>query len=79
MPSRGVQIKNAITHFLVYSTWDWSSPMEMDARSDRLTNDVIPILEELTPGSGTYRMRPITARKAFFRDHWDRLGSIQQT
>lgn len=53
--------------------------MEMDARSDRLTNDVIPILEELTPGSGTYRMRPITARKAFFRDHWDRLGSIQQT
>lgn len=75
--------RDAIAHFLVYSAWDWSSPTEMDARSDRLTNEIIPTLEQLTPGSGTYRNEANYRQKgwqeAFFGDHWDRLNSIQRT
>ncbi|KXG50411.1 FAD-binding, type 2 [Penicillium griseofulvum] len=75
--------RDSIAHFLVYSTWDWSSSTEMAARSDRLTNEIIPTVEELTPGSGTYRneanYRQKDWQKAFFGDHWDRLNSIQRT
>ncbi|KAJ5173754.1 FAD-binding type 2 [Penicillium coprophilum] len=75
--------RESIAHFLVYSAWDWSSQTEMDARSDRLTNEIVPTLEKLTPGSGTYRneanYRQKNWQEAFFGSNWDRLNSIQRT
>ncbi|KAJ6028408.1 FAD-binding type 2 [Penicillium herquei] len=74
--------RNAIAHYLVYSTWDWDSWEEMSSRSDQLTYEIIPTLENLTPGSGTYRneanYRQTGWEREFFGDHWERLNQIQK-
>jgi len=47
--------RDALTHCILVGPWDWTVPWtEMLAREDELTNDLMPALEAVTPGSGTY-------------------------
>lgn len=74
--------RDALIHYTVYSSWDWSSDAEMRARQDRLTYDIIPTLVGLTPGSGTYAneadYREENWQDEFFGANWDRLSAIKR-
>lgn len=73
--------RDTLVHYTVYSPWDWSSAAEMNQRSDRLTKEIIPALEELTPGGATYAneadYRQADWQTAFYGPTWDRLSRIK--
>lgn len=73
--------RDTLVHYTVYSPWDWSSDEEMKDRSDRLTEEIIPALEELTPGGAAYaneaNYRQRDWQTAFYGPTWDRLSKIK--
>lgn len=47
--------REALMHCIVLADWDWTIPYsEMAARETELTDTIVPALEAVTPGSGTY-------------------------
>lgn len=74
--------RDALVHYTVYSVWDWTSDAEMNSRSDRLTDEIIPALEELSPGSGTYaneaNYRQENWQTEFFGSNWNKLNIIKR-
>lgn len=76
--------RESLVHFTVYSSWDYSLPMDtLYERSERLTNHISPALEALTPGSGTYaneaNWNQTGWQHAFFGDNWARLSDVKRT
>jgi FAD/FMN-containing dehydrogenase len=73
---------DALVHYTVYSSWDWGSDAEMQARSDRLTDEIIPSMTKLSPQSGIYaneaNYRQDDWSEEFFGAHWVRLSQIKQ-
>ena len=75
--------RDALLHTLAYSAWDWTAPEGvMAAREDVLTNQIQPMLDALTPGSGTYlneaNFNQRNALQAFFGENLDRLTQVKK-
>ena len=75
--------RDALLHTLAYSAWDWTAPEGvMAAREDVLTNQIEPMLDALTPGSGTYlneaNFNQRNALQAFFGENLDRLTQVKK-
>ena len=74
--------RDTLVHFTVYSSWDYSMPFEvLYERSERLTNQISPALEALTPGSATYANEANWNQTGwednFFGPNWARLSSVK--
>lgn len=73
--------RDSLVLFTIYSPWDWSSDDEMIARSDRLTNEITPSLEELSPGSASYANEGNYNQKnwqtEFYGPTWKKLNEIK--
>jgi hypothetical protein len=75
--------RQALVQYTVFSTWQWDAPeSEIKRLSDRLTNEITPHLEALTPSSGTYGNEADFATKGwqrvFFGPNWGRLSEIKK-
>ena len=47
--------RTALLHLLIFAEWNFTSPLSDNlALQARLTNEIVPSLEALTPGSGAY-------------------------
>ena len=78
--------RDALLHTLAYSAWDWTAEAEakgvMAAREDVLTNEIQPLLDALTPGSGTYLNEANFGQKgalgAFYGENLERLTGVKE-
>ncbi|KAK2037421.1 putative FAD-dependent isoamyl alcohol oxidase [Colletotrichum somersetense] len=75
--------RDAIATCNIVSTWDWDVPWsEMQARKQLLVDSLIPGLESVTPGSGSY-LNEVEAqwkgdwKKELYADNYDRLLEIK--
>ncbi|EKD12923.1 FAD binding domain protein [Drepanopeziza brunnea f. sp. 'multigermtubi' MB_m1] len=60
--------RETLMHCIVIADWDWTIPSStMVAREAELTARVVPALEAVTPGSGTY-----LNEANFLQPHWQR-------
>ncbi|KAI9048465.1 hypothetical protein LZ554_007300 [Drepanopeziza brunnea f. sp. 'monogermtubi'] len=60
--------RETLMHCIVVADWDWTIPYStMVAREAELTERVVPALEAVTPGSGTY-----LNEANFLQPHWQR-------
>ena len=75
--------RDAIISALVASQWNFTVPFaDMVAVENRLTNEIVPAIEKVTPGSGTYLneadYRLATWKEDFYGVNYDRLRQIKK-
>lgn len=75
--------RESIIHVIVVSPWDWSLPWDaMLAREDALTNSIMPQLEAVTPGAGSYlneaNFREADWQEQFYGVNYPRLLTIKK-
>lgn len=76
--------RDAILDVIIVGTWNFTEPFaSMVTVEDRLTNEIVPYLERITPGSGTYLnegdYRLQTWRQDFYGSNYDRLKRIKRS
>ena len=74
--------RDTVFHVVVVSTWNFTEPFaSMLAVEDRLTDEIVPYLERITPGSGTYLneadFRLQTWKQDFYGSNYQRLRRIK--
>lgn len=75
--------RSTLLQCIVGSPWNWSLPRaEMVARKEELMTHIMPTLEALTPGSGTYMNEgnadQVGWQKEFFGENYERLSKIKK-
>jgi hypothetical protein len=75
--------RESIIHVIVVSPWDWSLPWDgMLAREAALTNSIMPQLEAVTPGAGSYlneaNFREADWQEQFYGVNYPRLLTIKR-
>jgi FAD/FMN-containing dehydrogenase len=75
--------RDALIHTLFYSPWDWDAPQSaMQSREDHLTYNIAPMVESLTPGSGTYlneaNFNQMDWQENFYGGNYDELLKIKR-
>ena len=74
--------RDTLIDVLIASTWNFTEPFaSMVAVEDRLTNEIVPQLERITPGSGTYLnegdFHLQTWKQDFYGSNYDHLRQIK--
>ena len=74
--------RDTVLDVLIVSTWNFTEPFaSMLAVEDRLTDETVPDLERITPGSGTYLnegdFRLQTWKQDFYGSNYERLRQIK--
>jgi hypothetical protein len=75
--------RNAITSLQLITNWDSIAPWaDMEAAQERMTNEFMPKIEAVTPGSGSYMNEADFQQKdwqrTFFGDNYERLNKIKK-
>ena len=74
--------RDAIASFLIVSNWNFDVPFDdMLKVEDRLTNEIVPEITKVTPGSGTYLsegdIRLSTWKEDFYGANYQRLREVK--
>jgi hypothetical protein len=70
-------------HIVVSIAWNYTAPWASNAaREDEITNTIVPQLEDITPGSGTYLnegdFQLVTWKRDFYGSNYDRLRAVKK-
>ncbi|KAI8935070.1 hypothetical protein NX059_007665 [Plenodomus lindquistii] len=74
--------RNTITQLQIISGWDSTAPLaNMEAAQVRMTNEFVPKIEAITPGSGAYMneadFRQPNWQSTFFGTNFDKLSAVK--
>ena len=75
--------RESILEVLIVSPWNFCAPFSsMLAVEERMTNEIVPMIEKVTPGSGTYLnegdFRLATWKEDFYGANYERLRDIKK-
>ena len=75
--------REALVHATLTTPWNFTAPWsEMFARQNLMTDEIMPAIEKLTPGSGAYMneadFRQPDFQDVFFGDKYDQLLAIKK-
>ena len=75
--------RDAIFGTVIFSPWNFTAPLSsMLAVEDRLTNEIVPVIENVTPGSGTYLneadFRLATWKEDFYGANYQTLRDVKR-
>jgi FAD/FMN-containing dehydrogenase len=75
--------RSAVMQLQLITDWDYTKPWEdMEAAQKRMTEEFMPLIEAVTPGSGSYMneadFRQPNWQKTFFGDNYAKLLSIKR-
>ncbi|KAE9378306.1 FAD/FMN-containing isoamyl alcohol oxidase-like protein MreA, partial [Stipitochalara longipes BDJ] len=74
--------RETLTHCIAVGPRNWTIPYaDMVARERELTEDIMPMLEEVTPDSGTYlnegNFAQLDWQQQFYGENYDRLSEVK--